>query len=215
MQPTRTRLAFALALGFAPAVAAETAPGTSQLGAQLATRLPPVVVTGNPLGSDLFDLAAPISVLEGTELTLRRSSTLGETLNGLPGVSSTYFGPNASRPVIRGFDADRIRILDNGAAVLDASSLSFDHDVAVEPLIIERVEVVRGPAALLYGGSAVGGVVNVIDNRIPRTPLTSITRRAEARLGGAEREKAGGAVFEVGNGRGALHADVTCVIPTT
>src|SRR5262249_32834692 len=133
-----------------------------------------------------FELVTPVSVLSGQQLLQQRRSTLGETLNGLPGVSSTYYGPNASRPVIRGLDSDRIRILQNGTGVLDASSLSFDHAVAVDPLVIERAEVVRGPAALLYGGSAVGGVVNVIDNRIPQAPIQGFSGRAESRLGGAE-----------------------------
>jgi iron complex outermembrane receptor protein len=170
-------------------------------------QLPPVVVTGNPLGSDLFDLVTPVSVLDGRDLVRERRSTLGETLNGLPGVSSTQFGPNASRPVIRGLDGDRIRILQNGTGILDASALSFDHAVAVDPLVIERAEVVRGPAALLYGGSAVGGVVNVIDNRIPQAPVRGVTARGEARHGGAEREKASSVLFEAGNGRFALHLD--------
>ncbi|HTD89759.1 MAG TPA: TonB-dependent receptor plug domain-containing protein, partial [Burkholderiales bacterium] len=171
------------------------------------TQLPPVVVTGNPLGSELFGLVSPTSVLEGTNLFLQRRSTLGETLNDLPGVSSTYFGPNASRPVIRGLEGDRIRILSNGSSVLDASSLSNDHAVPIDPLVVERVEVVRGPATLFYGGNAVGGVVNVIDNRIPQEPVNGARGRVEGRLGGAEREKAGGAMLEIGNGRLALHAD--------
>lgn len=167
-----------------------------------------VVVTGNPLGSELFELAAPVSVLGGQDLFLQRKSTLGETLNTLPGVSSTSFGPNASRPVIRGLDGDRIRILQNGAGTMDASSLSFDHAVSIDPLVVERAEVVRGPAALFYGGSAVGGVVNVIDNRIPQYQLNGVSGRAETRYGGADREKATGLVFEAGNGSLALHADV-------
>ncbi|MGE0556755.1 MAG: TonB-dependent receptor [Burkholderiales bacterium] len=170
--------------------------------------LPEVVVTGNPLGSELFELAAPVSVMGGQDLLLQRKSTLGETLGELPGVSSTGFGPNASRPVIRGLDGDRIRILQNGASTLDASSLSFDHAVSIDPLVVERAEVVRGPAALFYGGSAVGGVVNVIDNRIPQYGLKGVSGRAETRYGGADREKATGMVLEAGNGSLALHADM-------
>ena len=190
---------------FAPSAHAQVKPPAPPAGKP--TELPPVVVTGNPLGSELFDLVQPISVLSGQELFLLRRSTIGETLNGLPGVSSTSFGPNASRPVIRGLDSDRIRILQNGTGVLDASALSFDHAVAVDPMVMERAEVVRGPAALLYGGSAVGGVVNVIDNRIPQSAVQGVTGRGETRFGGAEREKASGIVLEAGNGRLALHAD--------
>ena len=165
-----------------------------------------VVISGNPLRRS--QIASPVSVLSGDDLVLRRGSSLGETLDGLPGVSSTYFGPNANRPVIRGLDGDRVRVLGNGGAALDASSLSYDHAVPIDPLILDRVEVLRGPAALLYGGSAVGGVVNAIDNRIPRAPLDRLGGSLEVRLGGAERERGGAAVLETGNARFALHADV-------
>jgi iron complex outermembrane receptor protein len=204
MNSRHTRVALAVAAALATIAQAQTA---GKPPASAPAQLPPVVVTGNPLGSDLFDLVTPTSTLFGEDLLLLRRSTLGETLNELPGVSSTYFGPNSSRPVIRGLDSDRIRILQNGSGMLDASSLSYDHAVAVDPLIMERAEVVRGPAALLYGGSAVGGVVNVIDNRIPQVPISGIGGRAEARFGGAEREKAGVGVFEAGHGSFALHAD--------
>jgi iron complex outermembrane receptor protein len=167
--------------------------------------LAPVVVTGNPLGSS--NPAAPVSSLSGDALVLRRGSSLGETLNGLPGVSSTYFGPNASRPVIRGLDGERVRVMNNAAASMDASTLSFDHAVPIDPLVVDRIEVLRGPATLLYGGNAIGGVVNALDNRIPREPLDGIQGSAEVRAGGAERERGGAAVVEAGNGRLAVHAD--------
>ena len=164
-----------------------------------------VVITGNPLGST--DIATPSTVLSGEGLVLRRGSSLGETLDGLPGVSSSYFGPNANRPVIRGQDGDRIRVLSNAGASLDASSLSFDHAVPIDPLVVERIEVLRGPAALLYGGSAVGGVVNTIDNRIPRQRLDIVSGAAEARLGGAANERGASGLVEGGSDRFALHAD--------
>src|ERR1700687_4445574 len=160
----------ALALSFAgtseaQTTAQQTAKGSSETQP---TTLPSVTVTANPLGSDLFELVQPTSVLCGQHLLLNRSRTVGETLSNLPGVNSTYFGPNASRPVIRGFDGDRVRIMQNGVGTLDVSSLSPDHAVSVDPLVIQRVEVVRGPATLLYGGNAIGGVVNLLDNRIPQ-----------------------------------------------
>lgn len=167
-----------------------------------------IPVTGNPLGVGSDELVVPVSVLNGRELSLRREGTLGETLNGIPGVTATQFGPNASRPVIRGLDADRVRIMQNGVGVLDASSLSFDHAVGIDPLIIEQIDVVRGPAALLYGGSAMGGVVNAIDHRIPKEQLDGMTGRAEMRFGGPDSTRNGAAVVDIGNGQFAIHADV-------
>lgn len=167
-----------------------------------------VPVTGNPLGVGSDDMVVPVSVLGGRELSLRREGTLGETLNGIPGVTATQFGPNASRPIIRGLDGERVRIMQNGVGILDAGSLSFDHAVAIDPLIIEQVDVVRGPAALLYGGSAVGGVVNSIDHRIPKESLNGMTGRGEARFGGPDNARNGAAVVDVGNGTFAIHADV-------
>ncbi len=169
--------------------------------------LPTVPVTGNPLGVSSDELVVPVSVLRGRELSLRREGTLGETLNGIPGVTSTQFGPNASRPIIRGLDGERVRIMQNGVGILDAASLSFDHAVGIDPLIIEQIDVVRGPAALLYGGSAVGGVVNAIDHRIPKEKLDGVTGRAEARFGGPDSTRNGAAVIDVGNGKIAIHAD--------
>lgn len=205
MKPTRflaRRHAFAAAACVTPfcAHAQATADATPAPPA-----LPAVVVTGNPLHS--ADTAAPVSSLAGDALVLRRGSSLGETLDGLPGVASTAFGPNASRPVIRGLDGDRIRMLDNGGASLDASSLSFDHAVPIDPLVIERVEVLRGPAALLYGGSAIGGVVNTLDNRIPRQPASGLSGAVEGRVGGAADERGGAAVLDAGGTGFAVHAD--------
>jgi iron complex outermembrane recepter protein len=164
-----------------------------------------VIITGNPLGDDT--VVAPSSILSGEGLVLRRSSTLGETLDGLPGVSSSYFGPNANRPVIRGQDGDRIRVLSNAGASLDASSLSVDHAVPIDPLAVERIEVLRGPAALLYGGSAVGGVVNAIDNRIPKQPATEVSGAGEVRFGGAAQERGASALVEAGGNGFSVHAD--------
>ncbi|MFJ2994305.1 TonB-dependent receptor [Pandoraea sp. NPDC087047] len=185
--------------------AATAAP--AQLATSFEAALPTTFVTGNPLGRAAADLAAPVTELDGRALALRRAATLGETLDGLPGVSATSYGPNVSRPIIRGLDGDRIRVLQNGTASLDASSLSYDHAVAQDPLSIERVEIVRGPAALLYGGNAVGGVVNTIDNRIPRESFTGVSGATDVSYGGANRERAGAAQLEFGNGQFALHID--------
>lgn len=175
---------------------------------EILLELPAVPVTANPLGVGSDELVVPVSVLSGRELSLARESTLGETLKNIPGVSSTNFGPNVSRPIIRGLDGERVRILQNGVGILDAASLSFDHAVAIDPLVIEQIDVVRGPAALLYGGSAVGGVVNAIDHRIPKASLDGVTGRGEVRFGGPDDQKNGAIVLDAGNGIFAVHADV-------
>ena len=163
------------------------------------------VITGNPLGSS--QLAAPTTVLEGDDLTLQQQGSLGETLNKQPGVSSSYFGPGASRPIIRGLDGDRIRILRNGVGALDASSLSYDHAVPLDPVNVERVEIVRGPAALLYGGNAIGGVVNTFDNRIPTEAIDGIHGAGELRYGGADTTRSSAGNLQAGDGTFALHLD--------
>ncbi len=171
--------------------------------------LAPVTITGNPLGT--AELIAPAVALSATNLTLRSKSTLGETLDGLTGVSSTYFGPNASRPVIRGLDGDRVRILTNSGASVDASGLSYDHAAAIDPITIERIEVLRGAGALLYGGNAVGGVVNLIDNRIPRGALFDasggVAGKADVGFASGNSEKGAALLLETGTDRFALHAD--------
>ena len=125
-----------------------------------------VVVTATPLG----DILQPSDVLGGDQLLLKSAPTLGETLSAELGVSSTYFGPAASRPVIRGLSGSRVKMLSDSVSTLDVSDVSPDHAVAVEPLLADQIEIIRGPTTLLYGSAAAGGVVNVSDNRIPEAP---------------------------------------------
>jgi hypothetical protein len=113
-----------------------------------------VIITARPL--DDRSLLAPAQQLSGAALTQRQGSTLGETLDNLPGIANSSFGPNVGRPVIRGMEGDRVRILQNSGANLDVSGLSTDHAVPIDPLTTERIEVLRGPAALLYSGGAMG-----------------------------------------------------------
>jgi iron complex outermembrane receptor protein len=202
MQPLFSNSAVSLAILSLAAFYAQAA--TAQT-----PQLKEITITGNPLGA--MDVIAPSAQYSGDGLLLRSKTTLGETLDGTPGVSSTYFGPNASRPIIRGQDGDRIRILNNGGALLDASNLSYDHSVTADPLTIERIEVLRGPGALQYGGSAVGGVVNVINNRIPREALFDAKGGAAGKvdLGVAtgNKERSAGVLLEAGNDRYAIHVD--------
>ena len=129
-------------------------------------KLKPVVIKGSAIGGEITAVT-PSLRLSGAGLEALSVSTLGDLLADIPGVASSYFGPNSGRPVIRGLEGDRLKIAQNGTSILDASSASPDHAVSVDPLTIREVQVLRGPAALLYSSSILGGVVNVIDNRIP------------------------------------------------
>ena len=135
-------------------------------------QLEPYVVSAGPQSTPLSEFSSPVTVLEGDEIARKGAATLGAALDGQPGVSSTGFAAGASRPVIRGFDGPRVRVLNSGIETIDASATSPDHGVAAEALLSERVEVLRGPSTLLYGGSAIGGVVNVVGRELPRQPGT-------------------------------------------
>jgi iron complex outermembrane recepter protein len=173
------------------------------------TRLDDVTITARSLENT--GLLVPAQQLSGAALTQRLGSTLGETLDNLPGIANSSFGPNVGRPTIRGMDGDRIRILQNSGANMDVSGLSFDHAVPIDPLTTERIEILRGPATLLYGGSAIGGVVNVIDNRIARERAFDakggVMGKAEVRAGGAANERSTGAMVETGTDKFAIHVD--------
>ena len=155
-----------------------------------------IVVTG--VRRSAGDVLGGISVLDQSELTREMRSSIGETLASQPGVTASSFGPAASRPILRGLSGDRIRILTDGIGSLDVSSSSADHAVAVNPLTAERIEVLRGPAALVYGSSAIGGVVNVIDARIPRRePEGPVDVDGLAAYGTAANERAVNASVDV------------------
>jgi len=190
----------AAALGVTVAAGAQAQSEPAPAGGSRPQELSPVVVTGTPIGSELFELAAPVNVLQGQGLRYRQQTTLGETTANEVGVSSTYFGPNASRPIIRGLGGFDIRVLSNGLGLLDASAASPDHAVAVSPYAAERVEVVRGPATVMYGSSAIGGVVNTIDGRIAQEGmLQPIAGAADYRYDTANSLQAGGGRLSVGN----------------
>ncbi len=178
-------------------------------GAEDAHHLDEVTITARSL--EQRNLMLPTQQLSGAALTQRQGSTLGETLDSLPGIANSAFGPNVGRPIIRGMDCDRVRILQNSGANMDVSGVSADHAVPIDPLTTERIEVLRGAAALLYGGSAMGGVVNVIDNRIARERTFDanggVMGKAEVRAGGATDERSTGAMVEAGNDKWVLHVD--------
>lgn len=128
-----------------------------------------VLITGLPLQQTATESALPLHVLAGDALRENANATLGDTLAQLPGLRSASFGGGVGRPVIRGQSSTRVRVLQNGTATADVSAVSPDHANAIEPLLASQIEVIRGPATLLYGSGAIGGVVNVVDKRIPKT----------------------------------------------
>lgn len=167
-----------------------------------------IVVSAGASPRQQLAVAQPTSVLTAEDLDRRRSSTLGETLAEQPGVSSTYFGPGASRPVIRGLGGDRVRMLSDGLGSADASNVSPDHAVAIDPLSADRIEVLRGPSTLLYGSTAIGGVVNVLDHRIPEFRADGPIA-GELSLGASSvaNGKEGALALDGGQGAFAWHAD--------
>jgi iron complex outermembrane recepter protein len=156
-----------------------------------------------------LDILAGTSALSGEQLAEKTRAQLGDILTSLPGVSATSFAQGASRPVLRGFQGSRVAVLTDGIGNIDASNTSADHAVTIDSLTSQRIEVLRGPAVLLFGGSAVGGAVNVIDKRIPRAvPQEPVHIDAIASYASAAREYAGGASIDVPVGdRFVIHAD--------
>jgi len=197
MKLKRHPLAWAISLALVPAAWAADP-----------VELDPVVVSSSALGRHSHEMTMPVSVLEGNELVQRREATLGETLQGLPGVHASSFGAGAARPVIRGLDGARVKVLSDGVELLDASTISPDHAVVSEPLLAERIEVLKGPATLLYGGGAIGGVVNVIDRKVPTyVPEKGYEGELELRANSVANEGAGVFGITAGSGNFAVRAE--------
>lgn len=174
--------------------------------AQTEVEVPTINIYGSQKSS--VDSVPTVSELSGARLQRKRKQSLGESLSRETGVTSTSFGPAASRPVIRGQEGDRIRVLQDGTGLLDASAASQDHAVAVEPLVIEKIEIIRGPGALLYGSSAVGGVVNMTLNRIPEKLPETFYGKAEGKFTSNDMGRGGALALDGKLGqRWAVHAD--------
>ncbi len=197
----------------APALAQPTAPAESPPAQHADEHIhhhggEEIVVTGHLVRE--LDLLAGKSVMTGTELQREMRPQLGDTLAKQAGVSATSFSPGASRPVLRGFQGERIRVLTDGIGSIDVSNTSADHAVTIDPLTAERIEVLRGPAVLLFGGQAIGGAVNVIDRRIPRAvPEEGYHVDVTGALASAADERSIGAAADVAVGKGGLvlHVD--------
>ncbi|NOT84900.1 MAG: TonB-dependent receptor [Methylococcaceae bacterium] len=167
-----------------------------------------MVVTSTGLKHATAKSAKPVTVLSGDQLRTKIGSTIGETLKNELGITTQSFGSGVGTPVIRGQAGPRVRVMQNSMGNNDASSLSPDHANGVEPILAERVEVLRGPATLLYGNGAIGGVVNVIDNRIPETvPDKLLGGATEQRYDSVTSETASALKLEGGKNGWAYHLD--------
>ena len=184
--------------------------GAALAQAQPETGAPPdeVVVTGVPHERAPGELAQSVTVVGGEELDRNRAATLGETLANQVGVSSSYFGAGASRPIIRGLAGARVQMLEDGVDTMDAATLSDDHAVTVEPLAADQIEIFRGPTTLLYGSGAVGGVINTVTTRIPaNAPADGLEGAFEVRGDTAAASRNAAVRFDGGRDRFAWHFD--------
>ncbi|WP_119717570.1 TonB-dependent receptor domain-containing protein [Cognatilysobacter tabacisoli] len=187
---TTRRLPLALAL--AAAVSTAYAAPAPQQHDHDPVELDRVEVRATPLAGTAEDLARPVEVLTGERLDEVKANSIGETVSKLPGVQSSYFGPGVGRPIVRGFDGARVQVLSDGLSSGDVSTVSVDHAVSIEPFLADQIEVLKGPATLLYGSGAIGGAVNVIDGRVPeRVTDEPLQGRAELRAGSVNDERAG------------------------
>ena len=200
----RTIVAGAVLSAISSIAAAQTA------AAPVTGKITTVIVTATPFGNAEGDqILTPAKVLSGDDLHNKVGGSLGETLSHELGVSASAFGAGASRPIIRGLEGSRVKVLENGMAVSDISGLSNDHAVATDGPTARQIEILRGPAALLYGSGAIGGLVNVVNDRIPTTLQTVPTGELEGRYGSADRSGTGSLSVDAGQGPFAVHLDAS------
>jgi iron complex outermembrane receptor protein len=198
----------AIALLLALPVHAEDSPPQQAAHDRQPKDLAAVEVRATPLADTAESLATPVEVLAGSKLDKAKAGTLGETVAGLPGVHSSNFGPGVGRPIIRGLDGARVQVLSDGLGSGDVSTVSVDHAVTIEPFLANQIEVLKGPATLLYGSGAIGGAVNVVDGRIPEVlPEAPLEGRAELRGGSVNDERTGMFRLDGHAGRFAFHFD--------
>jgi iron complex outermembrane receptor protein len=198
--------ASALALAAGPALAQGGAEDTA--ASDTALELRPIIVTGTPLAAPLDEVAAPVTIVTRDQILTSSARTLGGLLKDQPGISESAFAAGASRPIIRGLDNTRVRIQENGIGAADVSSVSEDHGIPIDPYAAERVEVIRGPAVLRYGSEAIGGVVNVINSRIPKSmPKGGFEAEASASYDSVSTGRQAGGMAKASTGNVVWHAD--------
>lgn len=174
-----------------------------------AKKLDEITVTATPLLQTEQEIIEPVSILSGADLDNQKAGTLGETVSKQAGVQTTFFGAGVGRPIIRGQDAGRVQVLQNNATSMDVSAVSNDHAVAVEPFLADQIEILKGPATLFYGPSAIGGAVNVVDGRIPEViPEAPLSGRAEFSMDSVANQRTGAVRLDGTAGSFVWHLDV-------
>lgn len=173
------------------------------------TELETVTIKASPFERSADELAQPVDVLYGEDLDRKRGNTLGETLDGQLGVSSADFGPGVGRPVIRGQGGPRVLMLENGIASMDASSISADHAVSIDPSHAEQIEIIKGPATLIYGSAASAGVINVVNGRLPREVLPGVHGSVDLNWRDNAQQRAGALDLTAGFGEYVLRFDLS------
>jgi iron complex outermembrane receptor protein len=166
-----------------------------------------IVVTASPLGGAPDRFATIVEQVSRQDVLSNGGASLADALRDVPGVAGTGFAAGASRPVIRGMDAQRVKLAENGLSSSDVSDLGPDHGVPIDPLAAQQIEVVRGAATLRYGSQAIGGVVNVINNRIPLKRISGVEGEATAAYGSAAATGEGTLSLDAGEGDLAIHLD--------
>lgn len=184
---------------FAANLASETAEQESKLER--------IEVRASGLKREIVEMAGPVTVLSGEELLRRTDISIGETLKYEVGVHANYYGPVASRPVIRGLDGARVQVVHNGMSTGDVSREGPDHTITADAVTAQQIEVLRGPATLLYGSGAIGGVINVVDNRIPQQLPAQSDSIVQTRFGTAASDRSLSFAHDNGTAQFAWHAD--------
>ncbi|MFU8784955.1 TonB-dependent receptor [Aliidiomarina sp.] len=209
MMLKKTPIALAIAALLTPQLVLAETPQTEERSEARDTekQYERIVVTASPLQKTALESAQPVHVLHGDELRANEAATLGETLRGLPGVQATYYSPTSSSPIIRGLDGPRVKIVQNGLDVADISRGGPDHAVSTEATTAQQIEVLRGPATLLFGSGASGGVVNVVDNRVPRQQINGLEGSYGVRYNSVSDERSGSFDLNAGQDDFALHLD--------
>ena len=175
---------------------------------KVSIQLNQIPITANPLGLSSDEMVRPVHIMNGISLQNNKSSSLGSMLDSVPGLSNSSWGESVGRPVIRGMDRNRIKILNNGMEVKDVSNVGGDHAISFDSLSSEQIEIVRGPETIIYGGGAIGGVVNIIDYRIHSEFVEGIMGKYSASYGGANHASSTSMLVDIGSDNLMFHLDL-------